>query len=206
MKAFDYLLVKDPQYFCDNRMEAHSDHVYYRNGNEMQSRNLRLDNSIIIRMNSLFRALGYSNYEDGSNRIRDYIGNSKRRRSKLDDESHKQVNKTISQEIPISETSVIDIIRPSPSCDSLESSLPMDSIESQNNQIPIKDMQILEMQNCVNNKGGPTDDTVQSLPIDNEKPLCDDTWSSFMNTYPNTVSITTDVQSNDIQGNDFISS
>lgn len=95
----------------------------------------------------------------------------------MDDESHKQVNKTISQEIPISETSVIDIIRPSPSCDSLESSLPMDSIESQNNQIPIKDMQILEMQNCVNNKGGPTDDTVQSLPIDNEKPLCDDTWS-----------------------------
>ena len=29
MKAFDYSLVKDPQYFCDNRMEAHSDHVYY---------------------------------------------------------------------------------------------------------------------------------------------------------------------------------
>ena len=37
MKAFDYLLVKDPQYFCDNRMEAHSDHVYYRDGNEMQT-------------------------------------------------------------------------------------------------------------------------------------------------------------------------
>ena len=37
MKAFDYSLVKDPQYFCDNRMEAHSDHVYYRNGNEMQT-------------------------------------------------------------------------------------------------------------------------------------------------------------------------
>ena len=32
MKAFDYSLVKDPQYFCDNRMEAHSDHVYYRDG------------------------------------------------------------------------------------------------------------------------------------------------------------------------------
>ena len=37
MKAFDYSLVKDPQYFCDNRMEAHSDHVYYRDGNEMQT-------------------------------------------------------------------------------------------------------------------------------------------------------------------------
>ena len=37
MKTFDYSLVKDPQYFCDNRMEAHSDHVYYRDGNEMQT-------------------------------------------------------------------------------------------------------------------------------------------------------------------------
>ena len=37
MKAFDYSLVKDPQYFCDNRMEAHSDHVYYRDENEMQT-------------------------------------------------------------------------------------------------------------------------------------------------------------------------
>ncbi len=30
MKKFDYSLVKDPQYFCDGRMEAHSDHTYYR--------------------------------------------------------------------------------------------------------------------------------------------------------------------------------
>ena len=37
MKTFDYSLVKDPQYFCDNRMEAHSDHVYYRDGKEMQT-------------------------------------------------------------------------------------------------------------------------------------------------------------------------
>ena len=29
MNAFDYSLEKDPQYFCDNRMEAHSDHVFY---------------------------------------------------------------------------------------------------------------------------------------------------------------------------------
>ena len=36
MKAFDYSLVKDPQYFCDNRMEAHSDHIYYKNAEEMQ--------------------------------------------------------------------------------------------------------------------------------------------------------------------------
>lgn len=30
MQAFDYSKVKDPQYFCENRMEAHSDHVNYR--------------------------------------------------------------------------------------------------------------------------------------------------------------------------------
>ena len=36
MKTFDYSLVRDPQYFCDNRMEAHSDHVYYKNAEEMQ--------------------------------------------------------------------------------------------------------------------------------------------------------------------------
>ena len=29
MKKFDYSLVKDPQYFCDGRMAAHSDHTYY---------------------------------------------------------------------------------------------------------------------------------------------------------------------------------
>ena len=37
MKTFDYSLVKDPQYFCDNRMEAHSDHVYYKDKKEMQA-------------------------------------------------------------------------------------------------------------------------------------------------------------------------
>ena len=37
MKTFDYSLVKDPQYFCDNRMEAHSDHVYYKDKKEMQT-------------------------------------------------------------------------------------------------------------------------------------------------------------------------
>ena len=29
MKTFHYELVKDPTYFCDNRVEAHSDHHYY---------------------------------------------------------------------------------------------------------------------------------------------------------------------------------
>ena len=34
MKTFDYSLVKDPQYFKDGRMDAHSDHTYYRDWEE----------------------------------------------------------------------------------------------------------------------------------------------------------------------------
>ena len=29
MKQFDYAKVKDPEYFRDGRLDAHSDHVYY---------------------------------------------------------------------------------------------------------------------------------------------------------------------------------
>ena len=38
MKVFDYSLVKDPQYFKDRRMDAHSDHTYYRDGEEAQEK------------------------------------------------------------------------------------------------------------------------------------------------------------------------
>ena len=38
MKVFDYSLVKDPQYFKDGRMDAHSDHTYYRDGEEAQEK------------------------------------------------------------------------------------------------------------------------------------------------------------------------
>ena len=38
MKAFDYSLVKDPQYFKDGRMDAHSDHTYYRDGEEAKEK------------------------------------------------------------------------------------------------------------------------------------------------------------------------
>ena len=36
MKKFDYSLVKDPQYFCDGRMAAHSDHTCYRSEEERE--------------------------------------------------------------------------------------------------------------------------------------------------------------------------
>ena len=38
MKTFDYSLVKDPQYFKDRRMDAHSDNTYYRDGEEAQEK------------------------------------------------------------------------------------------------------------------------------------------------------------------------
>ena len=38
MKTFDYSLVKDPQYFKDGRMDAHSDHTYYRDGEEAKEK------------------------------------------------------------------------------------------------------------------------------------------------------------------------
>ena len=38
MKTFDYSLVKDSQYFKDGRMDAHSDHTYYRDGEEAQEK------------------------------------------------------------------------------------------------------------------------------------------------------------------------
>ena len=38
MKTFDYSLVKDSQYFRDGRMDAHSDHTYYRDGEEAQEK------------------------------------------------------------------------------------------------------------------------------------------------------------------------
>ena len=38
MKTFDYSLVKDPQYFKDGRMDAHSDHTYYREGEEAKEK------------------------------------------------------------------------------------------------------------------------------------------------------------------------
>lgn len=36
MKTFNYDLVKDPTYFCDNRVEAHSDHRYYETKEKME--------------------------------------------------------------------------------------------------------------------------------------------------------------------------
>lgn len=38
MKIFDYDLVKNPAYFCDNRVAAHSDHRYYKTKEKMEQK------------------------------------------------------------------------------------------------------------------------------------------------------------------------
>ena len=38
MNTFDYKKVKDPQYFRDARMDAHSDHIYYRTKEEAEEK------------------------------------------------------------------------------------------------------------------------------------------------------------------------
>ena len=38
MRNFDYAKVKDPEYFREGRMDAHSDHTYYRDGEEAQEK------------------------------------------------------------------------------------------------------------------------------------------------------------------------
>ena len=35
MRIFDYSKVKDPRYFKDGRLEAHSDHVYYASESDL---------------------------------------------------------------------------------------------------------------------------------------------------------------------------
>lgn len=37
MKIFDYEKIRDPEYFCDGRLEAHSDHAYYVSEEDMVS-------------------------------------------------------------------------------------------------------------------------------------------------------------------------
>ena len=37
MSSFDYSRVKDPLYFREGRLDAHSDHVYYRGREDMIS-------------------------------------------------------------------------------------------------------------------------------------------------------------------------
>ncbi len=58
MRKFDYSLVKDPQYFCDGRMAAHSDHVCYRSREEWEDK----ETSYRYDMNGLWKFQYAPNY------------------------------------------------------------------------------------------------------------------------------------------------
>ena len=59
MKTFDYNLVKNPEYFADNRLKAHSDHVYYKNEEELNEKKTSFRHSL----NGLWKFHYASNYE-----------------------------------------------------------------------------------------------------------------------------------------------
>lgn len=59
MKIFDYNLVKNPEYFADNRMAAHSDHIYYGSQEELKNK----DNRFRYSLNGLWKFHYAKNYE-----------------------------------------------------------------------------------------------------------------------------------------------
>ena len=59
MREFDYALVKDPLYFRDGRMDAHSDHIYYRDENELQEK----ETSYRYSLNGLWKFHYAKNYK-----------------------------------------------------------------------------------------------------------------------------------------------
>ncbi len=59
MRTFDYAKVKDPQYFCDGRMEAHSDHAWYASEAEMCMK----DSAFTESLNGLWKFHYAKNYD-----------------------------------------------------------------------------------------------------------------------------------------------
>jgi len=59
MNKFDYNLVKDPEYFADHRLAAHSDHVYFGNLEELQAG----DNQFRHSLNGLWKFHHAKNYD-----------------------------------------------------------------------------------------------------------------------------------------------
>ena len=59
MKQFDYAKVKDPEYFRDGRLDAHSDHVYYASEEEVWDKETSYRESL----NGLWKFQYARNYE-----------------------------------------------------------------------------------------------------------------------------------------------
>jgi len=60
MKTFDYNLVKNPVYFLDNRMKAHSDHTYYKSWEDMDNN----ENGFRHSLNGIWKFHYAKNYEN----------------------------------------------------------------------------------------------------------------------------------------------
>ena len=58
MSQFDYTKVKNPEYFQENRIPAHSDHVWYRNDDEMKAK----ESSFRYNLNGLWKFAYAPNY------------------------------------------------------------------------------------------------------------------------------------------------
>lgn len=59
MSQFDYNKVKDPEFFRENRLDAHSDHVYFKDGSEAESG----ESSFRLSLNGLWKFAYAPNYE-----------------------------------------------------------------------------------------------------------------------------------------------
>ncbi|MCD7717680.1 MAG: DUF4981 domain-containing protein [Lachnospiraceae bacterium] len=59
MAEFDYNKVKDPRFFCENRLDAHSDHAFYASKEEAVHR----ENSLLYSLNGFWKFSYAENYE-----------------------------------------------------------------------------------------------------------------------------------------------
>ena len=59
MKSFHYDLVKDPTYFRDGRLDAHSDHPFYASHDDYEAG----ENSLVESLNGLWKFHYARNYE-----------------------------------------------------------------------------------------------------------------------------------------------
>ncbi|MCD7842788.1 MAG: DUF4981 domain-containing protein [Lachnospiraceae bacterium] len=59
MADFDYNKVKDPRFFCENRLDAHSDHAFYASKEEAVHR----ENSLLYSLNGFWKFSYAENYE-----------------------------------------------------------------------------------------------------------------------------------------------
>ncbi len=68
MTMFDYEKVKDPRFFCENRLDAHSDHTFYASEEEAKEGK----SSLIFSLNGIWKFSYAENYESAVKDFSDY--------------------------------------------------------------------------------------------------------------------------------------